>query len=170
MKIFAIDPGPKESAWVNYQEGRVVAAGKINNEDLLEWLMCSAEIRRDEMNVVIEMIQSFGMAVGAEVFETCVWIGRFMQSCKPKKVSLVYRKQVKQTLCGVDRAKDANIRQALLDRFGPGKDKAIGLKNTPGPLYGLAGDMWSALAVAVTFEELSTVMGKAVKEIQRNGK
>ena len=51
------------------------------------------------------------------------------------------------------RAKDANVRQALLDKFGPGKEKAVGKKATPGPLDGLTGDCWSALGVAVTAAE-----------------
>ncbi len=41
-----------------------------------------------------------------------------------------------------------NIRQALIDRFGP-----PGKKKAPGATYGLSGDMWSALAVAVTFTD-----------------
>ena len=63
---------------------------------------------------------------------------------------MIYRKDVKLHLCGSPRAKDSNIRQALIDRFGPGKEKAIGLKKTPGPLYGVKSHVWAALAVAVT--------------------
>ncbi|MBV8782506.1 MAG: hypothetical protein JO353_14005, partial [Phycisphaerae bacterium] len=51
------------------------------------------------------------------------------------------------------RAKDGNIRQALIDRFGPTKERAIGKKKSPGPLYGMSGDCWSALAVAVTYAD-----------------
>jgi hypothetical protein len=36
----------------------------------------------------------------------------------------------------------------MIDRFGPGKEKAIGRKATPGPLYGVKKDIWSALAIA----------------------
>jgi hypothetical protein len=43
------------------------------------------------------------------------------------------------------RAKDQNIRQALIDRLGP-----PGTKKNPGPTYGVTSHMWSALAVAVT--------------------
>ena len=54
-------------------------------------------------------------------------------------------------LCGHPRAKDPNIRQALLDRFGPGREKALGTKKAPGALYGIKGDEWAALAVAITW-------------------
>jgi len=59
------------------------------------------------------------------------------------------RRAVKLALCGDSRAKDANIRQALIDRFGG--SAAIGRKTAPGPLYGISRDVWSALAIAVTF-------------------
>ncbi len=96
------------------------------------------------------MIASYGMPVGAEVFDTCVAIGRFVQLWgDDKALTLVFRREVKLHLCGQARAKDGNVRQALLDRFG-GKATAVGRKVTPGPLYGFAGDTWQALAVAVT--------------------
>ena len=47
------------------------------------------------------------------------------------------------------RAKDSNIRQALLDLYGGDKRKAIGIKAEPGPLYGIKSHMWAALGVAV---------------------
>jgi hypothetical protein len=43
------------------------------------------------------------------------------------------------------KAKDANIRQALIDKIGP-----QGTKKDPGPTYGISKDVWSALAIAVT--------------------
>ena len=92
------------------------------------------------------MIASYGMAVGREVFETCVWIGRFKQAFRaPEMVRLVYRKDVKMHICGTPRAKDANIRQALIDILGP-----QGSKKAPGPTYGVASHAWAALGVAVT--------------------
>jgi len=104
-------------------------------------------------HLAIEMVASYGMPVGASVFETCVWIGRFIQSWAAPGAGLthefIYRREVKLYLCNNARAKDANVRQALIDIYG-GKEKAIGKKATPGPLYGMAGDCWSALGVAVT--------------------
>jgi hypothetical protein len=69
--------------------------------------------------VVIEMVASYGMAVGESVFETVFWIGRFYEASIREwiKCARVYRKDVKMNLCGQTRAKDSNIRQALIDRF-----------------------------------------------------
>jgi hypothetical protein len=105
---------------------------------------------------VIEMIASYGMAVGREVFDTCRWVGRFQQqweSFHESTCELVYRRAVKMHLCGNNTAKDANVRQALIDRFGPGKAKAIGVKAKQGPMYGITGDVTQALALAVTFAD-----------------
>jgi hypothetical protein len=103
------------------------------------------------------------MPVGAEVFETCVWIGRFIERwrttdiCRCTEVRRVARIQVKSHLCHSAKANDSNVRAALIDRFGPGKEKAIGLKAKPGPLYGLTGDCWAALGVAITATETEAV-------------
>lgn len=145
--ILAIDPGPTQSAFVLY-DGAIYDSGKWGNPDLL------IRIRRDFLEVdavVIEKVESFGMAVGAEVFETVFWSGRFAEAASPIPVDRIGRKKVKLHLCGSMKAKDANIRQALIDRYG-GPD-AIGRKATPGPLYGISGDVWSALAVAITYTE-----------------
>jgi hypothetical protein len=154
MRIVAIDPGPQESAIVRYDEGKIVQAMKLPNDLVLGYLRTNAI---EENNALaIEMIASYGMAVGAEVFETVLWIGRYAEAWDSRAnvpASLVYRLNVKMHLCHDSRAKDPNIRQALIDRFGPGKEKAIGSKRSPGPLYGVAGDVWSALAVAVTFAD-----------------
>ena len=53
-------------------------------------------------------------------------------------------------LCHSMKAKDGNIRQAILDLYG-GKDVALGNKKRPGPLYGVSKDIWAALAVAITY-------------------
>lgn len=151
MRILAIDPGPIQSAYVELEGGRPVGHEKCDNDYLLGWV-CSVAHQHD--HVAIEMIASFGMAVGAEVFETVLWIGRFVQAIAERAHTpkLIYRLKVKQTLCHDSRAKDANIRQAIIDRFG-GKEAAIGRKAAPGPLYGISGDEWSALAVALTYAE-----------------
>lgn len=144
--IFAIDPGTTESGWVWYEAGRVRKSGVSSNHDLLADIQAGAI---DVCELAIEMIASYGMAVGREVFETCVWIGRFKQAFRaPEMVRLVYRKDVKMHICGTPRAKDANIRQALIDKLGP-----AGTKKAPGGTYGVKSHAWAALGVAVTASE-----------------
>jgi hypothetical protein len=150
--ILAIDPGPEQSAYVLWDGEQIIEHGKADNLDLqaaLEDPVRSFNICPPE-RVAIEMIASYGMPVGAEVFETCVWIGQFMASFGAPACDRIKRIQVKNHLCHSSRANDANIRQAIIDRFG-GKERAIGKKATPGPLYGIAGDEWAALAVALTW-------------------
>ncbi len=97
--------------------------------------------------VAIEMVACYGMSVGKEVFETCLWVGRFLECVDEytyeKRVRLVYRLDVKMHLCKSARAKDGNVMQALLDKHGP-----KGTKKAPGPLFGISKHLWAALAVA----------------------
>lgn len=137
-KIFAIDPGNTQSAWVVF-DGAVRGHGIIPNEEMLRIVLT-----QDVGQLAVEMVESFGMPVGKEVFETVFWTGRFVQAWGPNRWVKVYRKEVKLHLCGSMRAKDPNIRQALLDRLGP-----QGTKKFPGPTYGIKSHEWSALAVAV---------------------
>ena len=152
-RIFAVDPGPELSASCTLADGLPSFPQKGSNADLLKHLYHLDGGTASEV-LAIEMIASYGMAVGKEVFETCMWVGRFVEAWESRggTTRLVYRRDVKLFLCQSVRATDSNIRAALLDRFG-GKAKAIGTKAAPGPLYSLKKDMWSALAVALTAEE-----------------
>jgi len=150
MTILAIDPGPTQSAFVLFDGATVTAHGIVENHALMTRAWFS-----DADAVVLEQIESFGMAVGAEVFETVFWTGRLFQQAYETfgiraNVQRLPRRAVKLHLCQNMRAKDTNIRQALIDRFG-GLEKARGKKAAPGPLYGLKADEWSALAIAVTW-------------------
>jgi hypothetical protein len=179
MIILAIDPGPKQSAWLAYGtngDGYIVGFAIENNLDLLERLRDFGTLKRNPNAghslavlgtgaqvapgaapqrvlvdvVVIERVESYGMAVGVEVFDTVFWSGRFAEATSIP-FSLLGRKAVKLNLCGTYRAKDPNIRQALVDRFGGAEAK--GTKANPGPLYGVSKDVWSALAIAVTYAD-----------------
>lgn len=157
MIVLAIDPGPVQSAAVLYEKrtGHLAFHAKLDNYELLKGVRELAPAREWAQHLAIEMIASYGMAVGREVFETCLWIGRFIEAWGGADYTQVYRQEVKLHLCASARAKDGNVRQALIDRFGggAGKSVAIGNKKIPGPLHGVAGDEWAALAVAVTYSD-----------------
>lgn len=157
MNVLAIDPGTTQSAYVQLRGRTVMDAGILPNPDILLRLRqlptaIPYEGAYHDVDLAVEMIASYGMPVGREVFETCVWVGRFVEAWGGGW-EYVYRKDVKLTLCQSPRAKDSNIRAALIDLYGPGKGKAVGLKKTPGPLYGFKKDMWAALAVGITYQE-----------------
>lgn len=156
--ILAIDPGPVESAWVLWDGTSVVEHAIEPNAavaTLVGTLALQASDLGDPDTLAIEMVESYGMAVGASVFETVFWIGRFAEAWDDDDhLRRIGRKAVKLHLCGSTRAKDDNVRQALIDRFGgvEGKAVAVGKKASPGPLYGIKSHEWAALAVALTCE------------------
>ena len=125
MKILAIDPGNIHSAYclIDSDTYKPLEFGKIENRNL-RYGLYNAEYDL----LIIEMIASYGMAVGKEVFETCVWIGRFEELALSRTIITkhIYRKDEKMNICHSMRAKDSNIRQALIDRFG-----TVGTKENP---------------------------------------
>jgi hypothetical protein len=155
-QILAIDPGSERSAWVvlNPVTGRLRAFTKQPNCELLASLR--AGVSPDVDVVVIEWMSPRGMPTSAQEMETMWWAGRFTEAAFPTRVERLTRDTVKLHLTG-RRAKvtDTNVRAALIDRFGGigGKLAAVGLKASPGPLYGLHADCWAALAVAVTWAD-----------------
>jgi hypothetical protein len=142
MKILAIDPAPKESGYCIIDDKfNLIKFGKVHNEELRNIIKTE---EYDEM--AIEMIKNMGMsAVGQSIFETCVWIGRFIELSR-KPYNYIYRYEEKMNLCNSMKAKDSNIRQALIDRFGE-----VGTKNNQGKFYGVKSDIWSAIAIGVTY-------------------
>ena len=82
--ILAIDPGNTESGYVVIDKKTLkpIYASKMNNNEILEFIQDQVDGILDIEHVAIEMVASYGMAVGASVFETCVWIGRFYECCK----------------------------------------------------------------------------------------
>lgn len=151
----AIDPGPVESGWCVMLRDDVIHSGVMPNVELLEYVQ-RTHFRVNATRLAVEMIASYGMPVGKEVFETCLWIGRFVQAWHdPEAVHLVYRKDVKMHLCGTNTAKDANVRRAIIDLYEPtggGSIPQIGTKAKPGPLYGVSSHAWPAIGVALTLQ------------------
>lgn len=150
MKLFAIDPGNVQSAFVVVDENYAIHYKEKNeNQIVLEWMQ---GFHPDK--VIIEKIASYGMAVGREVFDTCIWIGRFTQAASALgiPVEYIFRHEEKLAICHSPNAGDTNIRRALIDRFAKHDLKnGKGTKKTPDFFYGFKADIWAAFAVAVTF-------------------
>jgi hypothetical protein len=144
--VLAIDPGSTESAlvWYDAAARRVTRKMKLDNTLALAYL-------QDADHLAIEMAESFGAKVWSQVFTTVLWAGRFVQAWG-REFTLVTRRQVKMHLAGSGSARDGQIRNCLIERWG-GADRAIGKKRTPGPLHGVTADCWQALAIAVTFAD-----------------
>ena len=147
--ILSIDPGNLYSAYSILDEQlKPISFGKIPNAEMFDVIF-----NCPRAYFAIEMVACYGMPVGIEVFETCVTIGKFMQYADYRggyqAIDRIYRKDEKINLCGSMKAKDGNIRQALIDRFGP-----VGVKKNQGWFYGVSKDVWSAVAVGVTYADL----------------
>lgn len=149
--ILAIDPGPSESAWLLWDpsKNQIINKGISPNIEFCGQIIHGGLVYVEVL--AIEMIACYGMAVGKETFETCVWIGRFMEmwaqilTSKEDSIRRIPRLDVKINLCKSAKGNDANVRQALIDRLGP-----VGTRKLPGPLFGVTSHCWAALAVAVT--------------------
>lgn len=143
--ILAIDVGTTETGYclIDKETYKPLKFGKISNEELLKIVK---EKEYDEL--VYEEFQSYGMPIGVSTITSITWNGRYIQSAldREKKVSFVYRKDEKMNLCHSMKAKDSNIRQALIDRFGE-----VGVKKSPGFFYGFKKDIWAAFAVGCTY-------------------
>ena len=156
--ILAIDPGNTQSGYVIVEHDgeeirRVLEAGKVGNTEMIKLL--GQKLYGSSFEVAIEMIAGMGKTVGQEIFDTCVWIGRFWETVlwsTGYEPTRIFRREEKLDLCGSPIAKDPNIRQALCDRYAPGQPNyGKGGKANPGFFYGFSRDMWAAMAVAVTY-------------------
>ena len=155
-RILGIDPGNIETGYCLCNEKmKPIEKGIIPNEELLEKLYTKS-FAFQPTDIAIEMVASYGMGVGREVFETCVWIGRFYEACaRLAPTGYVYRRDEKIALCGSMQAKDSNIKIALKDRYAMGvPNGGKGTKKLPGWFYGFTDDIWSAYAVAVTYNDI----------------
>lgn len=157
--ILAIDPGNIESGYavIDFSDKfKLLDFGKINNEELIDRIPNILRNYNIE-DAAIEMVASYGMAVGREIFETCVWIGRFVErlAAFSIKYTYIYRIEEKEAICHDSRAKDTNIRVALIDRYAQHDLKnGKGTKKNPDIFYGVAKDVWAAIAIGVTYNEL----------------
>lgn len=181
-RILAIDPGPKKSAFVVIEPGpvpRLSDFGIVDSQEMILEIDAFTEISWNNQ-VVVEMVACYGMPVGRSVFDTALMIGRYLNEGQ-SKVRLMIRKKVTTEICNSAKATDANIRQAMIDLYGPTKEQAIGgvkcrkckgkgwfgagravcpscnggkWLHPPGPLVDVHDDIWAALALAVAASRL----------------
>jgi len=162
--VLAIDPGTTQSAFTFYdpRQHRLLEFGKIDNEELLDKLQI---FRQFTKYLAIEGMQNYGSAVGKTTFDTCIMIGRYLQEWERRdgETKIIYRRQVKAFITPGIKSNDSKIRTALIGMFevtgkdSKGSPSSIGVKRSPGPLYGVTADCWSALAIALTFCKKKTI-------------
>lgn len=138
--------------------------------------------------VFIETIEAMGQIIGNSTIKTAIWVGEFKEAWRRSLneavsveggsscVRMVRRGDEKSVLCGGSTVLnpstgrrvsvgDSNIRAAVIDRFpatGGGKTPQVGTKKKRGPLYGVKGHAWSALAVVLTGLEVMGIRPKVV--------
>ena len=146
MIVYGIDPGTYKSALVGIDENYKVVKKIYDDNQVIEKFL---EEEEGDVEVAVEFVQSYGMAVGRETFITVRWVGRFEraydngQKFYRDKFFYYARPTVRAHICsGVSRVKDKHIRASLIMRLGKSKKGE--------PLEGITGHLWSALAVAVT--------------------
>jgi hypothetical protein len=150
--LLAIDPGNIQSGYVWLRDGKPLLFGIVANVEMLKGIDQFFRAEPDnEKRVACEIMYPRGMPMSIESMETLIWSGRYIERCADgwnASVQRVNRHKVKLHLCGSAAAKDGNVRQAIIDRFG-GKEFAIGRKAQQGPLYGISSHVWAALAVGL---------------------
>jgi len=170
MLTLSIDPGTKQSAYTLIREDySIVSAAKSPNEDVLNL------IHQGEFDALaVECMEprfhapgagkNMGLRIGDEVYETCIWIGRFMEAtyAQGKPVFRVFRSEERARLIPtkknglppltgkVGESGDSKMRAALIARFAR-HDKVNGKGRAANKdfFYGFRADMWNAFAVGV---------------------
>jgi len=174
--ILAIDPGNERSGWaLCLHSSGIEKQGRqqifrIEDCGIDENFKVGDRIRRSSVacKIVIEGMDHTGMPVGKEVFETLMWIGRFDNEAGQmhRSVDIIQRREVRLNMCGSSWAKDANIKQAVIDRLGP-----VGTVKAPGPMHIVRRNggkhIWQALGLAITYlETLKSGNGKSASQIR----
>jgi len=186
--ILALDPGSTRTGWCLFDldNGVPVKWGDDENGKVTNL------IERDWNPVVCEFPYPRGQTPSWQLFETCEWAGRFHQVVSERAGGFIKmdRDDIKKCICGSSRAKDPQVRKALIDIFGgerclsigkcpackgkggSGRGKKRALCGAcdgsgavpPGLLSTMTGDAWQALAVAVTFHRKGA--SKSAQELQ----
>ena len=147
-----LDPGTTKTGWVVFdpKEEAVLHAGHDPNDFIMDLLdTCGPGDK-----VFMECFAAQGMPLGESSIETVRWEGRFIERARTE-VCRISRREIKVLICNSSRAKDANIRQALVDLYAYGHpNHGYGTVKEPSPLRCLKGTSshgFSALAVVTAW-------------------
>ena len=159
----AIETTADEHHPVSAENTRVLWCAMATNAKILRALRQSKDER---VEFVFEGISSYGKAIGGDTILTVTWIGRMIEAADARpglgtpEAQIVLRRTVAAHLVGArrkgDPTMDSSIKKAVSERFGgmgATWRTVTGKKSSPGPLYGLTADIWSAAAVAIAFVE-----------------
>lgn len=155
-RVVGIDAGNKSSGFAIIEPISldILELGDAPNEELLErfgvWGL-------DRCAVALEMMHNQGKRVGRDVFEACVWIGRYQERARECRMvcELILRKTASSHVAD-QFAGDSGVKRALVSAYG-GTAAAVGTKASPGPMYGASSHALAALAVARTFAQTRLV-------------
>lgn len=156
QNILSIDPGNYKSGLVFYNipNDKILKFCKTDNETILRII----DVNKNKISLVtIEMLSSYGMA-GASVFETAMWIGRFIEFIKGKlPFILIKRSTVRGYWTPKDDLLERLIRDGTVKKWPKTADNKI--KILVGLKYNLkmegtskeTNDCWQSLALAAYF-------------------
>lgn len=98
---------------------------------------------------VCEQFQPQGQPIGVASRDTIINIGRLCKQWElaaRRELVLMTAPEWREILCDSRRAKDGNVRDALIAIYGE-----PGTKKNPGPTYGVTSHAWQALGIATAY-------------------
>ena len=171
--LLAIDPGTSQSAYVGMKNDySVVSHAKVANNKLLELITLGGydvmviECMEPRLAKSKSNSNAPNQVIGRETYETCYWIGRFMEAAIRRGMDIhrVYRSEEKSRIIPtkknklppipppVPRSHDSKIRKGLIMRFAQfDKKNGKGKANCRDVFYGFKADEWAAFAVGVVY-------------------
>lgn len=145
--VLALDPGPVRTGWALFDGSRVLQSGDDSNDTVL--MACYSQACGSADVLAIEEPEGMGQIASTALLRAA-WQGGIFEARWPglRVLRVTRRRVLSRLLQGpkpAGKSNDSRVRAALIDLLGP-----AGTKRAPGPTYGVAGDAWAALAVAVT--------------------
>ena len=159
MRLLSIDPGPTTCGVVVLDcDADILPRLRWSDPAILiDHVIAAVRQSQYPVDVVVcEWLTSYGAAVGASVLDTARVVGRIEQAARDQGATfrLLTRPEVGLELCQSRRAKKSQTAEAIRSMYreaglaiGGGKRPTVGTKNARGPLYGVKGHAWDALAV-----------------------